>query len=164
MGLALKELEIWTEKWLVKINTQKTTYTIFSLMSQGKEVKLKIFGCELQREETPTYLGVTLDRRLTWKHHIQKSQVKAKGRLNIMKKLSGTQWGADHRVQKRLYTGRIRPVMEYGMAAASTAAKSHTTKMCRIQNQAMRIITGAMKTTPIKELESITGLQSIEDK
>ena len=81
-----------------------------------------------------------------------------------MKKLGGTQWGADQSVQKRLYVGRVRPVMEYGMAATATAAKSHTDKIARIQNQAMRLMTGAMRTTPIKELETITGLQSMEDR
>ena len=81
-----------------------------------------------------------------------------------MKKLSGTQWGADQRVQKRLYVGRVRPVLEYCMAATATAAKSHSDKIARIQNQAMRLMTGAMRTTPINTLESITGLQSMEDR
>lgn len=31
------------------------------------------------------------------------------------------------------------------------------------QNQAMRIITGAMKTTPIQELAKVTSLQPVED-
>ena len=35
---------------------------------------------------------------------------------------------------------------------------------CLKQNQATRIITGAMKSTPIMELETITGLQSLDDR
>lgn len=164
LNMALREIEAWTNKWQVKINERKTTYTIFSLSSLEQKANLKFNSHELQHEDTPTYLGVTLDRRLTWKHQLQKSQARAKGRLALMKKLSGTQWGADQRVQKRLYVGRVRPVMEYGLAATSTAAKSHTDKIARIQNQAMRIMTGAMRTTPIKELETVTGLHSMEDR
>ena len=34
-----------------------------------------------------------------------------------MKKLANTTWGAIASTLKRLYTGRVRPVLEYGMAA-----------------------------------------------
>ena len=56
--------------------------------------------------------------------------------MSLMRKLSGTSWGADYKVQKTLYTGRIRPVLEYGITAWGTAAKSNLNKANRIQNQA----------------------------
>ena len=65
---------------------------------------------------------------------------------------------------KRLYTGRVRPVLEYGMTAWDTTAKSNFDRVSNVQNQATRIITGAMKSTPIMELETITGLQSLDDR
>jgi hypothetical protein len=37
--------------------------------------------------------------------------------MAIMKKLAGTNWGADEKVLRKLYTGRVRPSFEYGMAA-----------------------------------------------
>ena len=121
---ALREIEAWSRSWLVKVNEKKTTYTVFSLSNQQQKVNLKLNGLNLKAENTPTYLGVTLDRRLTWKNQLQKNQARAKIRLALMKKLSGTQWGADQSILKKLYVGRIRPVLEYGMAAGSTAAKS----------------------------------------
>ena len=81
-----------------------------------------------------------------------------------MKKLAGSSWGADATTLKTLYTGRVRPVLEYGMAAWGTTARTHFDRVSKIQNQATRIITGAMKTTPILELESVTGLQPLEDR
>ena len=54
--------------------------------------------------------------------------------------------------------------MEYGSAATSRASKSNTMKLTRIQNQAMRMMTGAMRTTPITSLETITGLQPLKDR
>ena len=65
---------------------------------------------------------------------------------------------------KKLYVGRIRPVLEYGMAASSTAAKSNTCKLSRVQHQAMRMMTGAMRSTPISAMETVTGLQPLEDR
>ena len=37
-------------------------------------------------------------------------------------------------------------------------------RVSQVQNQATLIITGAMKSTPIMELETITGLQSLDDR
>ena len=65
---------------------------------------------------------------------------------------------------KRLYTGRVRPVLEYGMTAWGTTATSDFDRVSKVQNQATHIISGAMKSTPIVELETITELQSLDDR
>ena len=49
------------------------------------------------------------------------------------------------------------------MAASGTTAKTNMDKMSKVQNQAARIITGSMRSTPIQELETITGLQPLLD-
>ena len=99
---------------------------------------------------------------MTWKPQIDKVEKRAKTRLTLMRKLSGASWGADHNTQKKVYTGYVRPVLEYGIATWGTAAKSHFDKVKRIQNQAARIITGGIKSTPIIDLETSTGLHSLE--
>ena len=161
---ALRVLQEWTKKWLVKINPRKTTYTIFSLSPGNLTANLVINGQTLPKDDNPTYLGVTFDKRMTWKQQIGKAETRGKARLAIMKKLAGTTWGADAGVLKKMYTGRVRPVLEYGVTAWGTAAKSNFDRVSKVQNQATRIITGAMKSTPIQELESITGLESLEDR
>ena len=171
---ALKEIEKWTNSWMIKINGKKTTFTVFTLSNptkrnqtktrQSKEITLKINGEKLKEEEQPTYLGVTFDRRLTWNSQIQRSHTRAKIRLGLMKKLASTQWGANKDVLKKLYVGRVRPVLEYGTTALSTAAKTNKEKLNKIQNQAMRMMTGAMKSTPIQALETATGLSSLDDR
>ena len=79
-------------------------------------------------------------------------------------KSAGTSWAADKCVLKKLYVGCINPVLEYGMTSRYTAAKSNTKKTNGIQNQAMRKMTGAMRSTPISALETATGKQSLEDR
>ena len=71
---------------------------------------------------------------------------------------------ADQNVLKKLYVGRIRAVLEYGIAASSTAAKSNYSKLSRVQHQAMRIMTDAMRSTPISTMETVTVLQTLEDR
>jgi hypothetical protein len=43
-------------------------------------------------------------------------------------------------------------------------SRSITTKYIAVQDQVVRIITGVLKSTPVNCIESITGLQSMEDR
>ena len=76
---ALDVFEGWTKQWLVKINTSKTTYTIFSPSTKEQKATLRINGQTLSAEDNPTYLGVTFDKRLTWKQQTEKNRSQRKG-------------------------------------------------------------------------------------
>ncbi|KAL8604432.1 hypothetical protein ACOMHN_042261 [Nucella lapillus] len=75
---ALNVLESWTKQWLVTINAKKTTYTVFSLSPKEQKANLHINGQTLLAENNPTYLGVTFDKRLTWKKQAEKAESSAK--------------------------------------------------------------------------------------
>ena len=75
---ALNTLEGWTKWWLVRINPRKTTYTIFSLSTWEQKATLHINGQTLLAEDNPIYLGVTFDKRLTWKQQTEKAEARAK--------------------------------------------------------------------------------------
>ena len=77
-------------------------------------------------------------------------------RLSLMKKLADTTWGDNSRIHS--------PVMEYGTSAMATAAKSNTNKLDRVQRRGLRIITEAMKTTPISEMEKVTGIKPLTER
>ena len=95
-------------------------YTIFSLSTRAQTTTLKVGGHNLPQDNSPTYLGVTFDPRMTWKNQIDKCTTRAKLHIFLMKRLSGTTWGADYEIQKKL---GVRPVSEYGMTPWGTAAK-----------------------------------------
>ena len=109
------------------------------------------------------YLGVTFDKRVTWQQQSEKVETSANVRLTLMKKLSGTTLGADTMTLMRLYTGRVRPVLKYGMTAWVTTAKSNFDGGNQAQKQVTRIITGGIKSTAIVELAKTTVLQSLDD-
>ena len=164
MQEALNTIQKWANDWCITVNASKTVATCFSLSNTKETFTLSINGKELPQEDTPTYLGVKLDRRLTWNPHIRTIEQRATKKLALMKKLAGTQWGADGKILQQVYTGAVRPVMEYGSTAWATAAKSNTSRLEKIQNSGMRIITGAMKTTPISAMRKTTGLAELETR
>ena len=81
-----------------------------------------------------------------------------------MRKLAGTQWGCSAEVLKQVYQGTVRPHLEQGSSAWISAAKSHKDKLEKVQNQGLRIITGAMKSTPIVKMQEITGIEPLQKR
>ena len=163
MQQALNKLSTWAEKWCVTINKEKSSTTLFTLSTQrADDVKLGDFT--LKTDDQPTYLGVTFDKRLTWKHHIVKAETKARRKLAIMRKISGTTWGANERILKTVYSQGIRPHLEYGSAAWSSAANTNLQALDKVQNQALRVMTGAMKSTPIAQMEKTTNIQPLKER
>ncbi|GFR76671.1 reverse transcriptase-like protein [Elysia marginata] len=128
---------MWTEKWLMKINHEKATFTTFTLSTKSQTVRLKIGEHQLQEEPSPTYLEVTFDKRLTWKAQSDKCQERGILRTGLLRRLAGTQWGADMTVLQTVYTGYVRPVLEYGSSAWNTTAKSNQQKVEKVQNQSL---------------------------
>ena len=129
MQTSLDQIGSWSKQWFLTINAAKTTYSIFTNAIKAQKATLKINDCTLPAEPNPTYLGVTFDRRLTWCAQIDMVTKKARERTCMMRKLAGSSWGASGKVLSRLYTGRVRPVLEYGIAAWSAASTTQFGKV-----------------------------------
>jgi len=134
MQEAMDQVETWATDWGVEVSVTKTVSTVFSLSTKPETAKLKIGESEITQEDTPTYLGVKLDKRLSWNPHLKETEKKAVRKLAILKKLAGTSWGADNNILRRVYTGTIRPTLEYGSSAWATASKTNTNRLNKVQN------------------------------
>ena len=108
-----------------------------------------MYGESLERVSEFRFLGVIFDSRMTWAEHIKKVTDKCKKILNVMRCITGAKWGADMSSLRTLYVGLIRSVLDYGCVAYGSAAKTHLGKLDVIQAQALRICSGAVKTSPI---------------
>ena len=61
-------MEKWFHKWGFKINEKKSTHVTFTLQKQICPL-VSIKNITVPNKDTVRYLGMTLDRRLTWKRH-----------------------------------------------------------------------------------------------
>ena len=105
----------------------------------------------MPQTDNPTFLGVKLDTRLTWKPQIKKMERSSLQKLALMKKLTGTSWGADPSILTKVYTATVQPTMEYASTTWGTAAKTNKSRLDKVQNMALRVILGAIKTTPVHD-------------
>ncbi|UYV60592.1 hypothetical protein LAZ67_1001615 [Cordylochernes scorpioides] len=96
---------------------------------------------------------VTLDPSLTYGPHINQTVLRAKKRLNILKRISGYEWGADRDTLRQTYLALIRPILEYAQPVWQTASKTNLNKIDQVQSSAARIICGLRNTCPTKIAE-----------
>ena len=138
--------------------------------NQKGEIFHKIFTF-LSTRQGPSNLGIPFwqmrGRQHTLVSHLHKKNVatthpgswsKGKWKLVILWKLATISWGASKQILKHVYQGAIRPHFENGSTAWSTAAKTHQQSLDKVQNQALWIITGCMRSTPVKAMEEATAI------
>uniref|UniRef100_A0A1Y1L8P1 Reverse transcriptase domain-containing protein n=2 Tax=Photinus pyralis TaxID=7054 RepID=A0A1Y1L8P1_PHOPY len=98
------------------------------------------------------FLGMILDSKLNWKQHIDCLVRKCKSRLNVIKFLSSTRWGADTRILIRIYKSLVMSQLDYACVAYSSARPSLLRKLDTVHNLGLRYCLGAFPTTPVMSL------------
>ena len=81
----------WCDTWGFKISKTKTTAVIFSHKTKDQDVELKIGDTKIQIKNSVKFLGVILDKKLSWNEHIQYVVDRCKTRINLLRALTGTQ-------------------------------------------------------------------------
>lgn len=72
--------------WRLQPNPAKTEMCVFHLTNQdaNRELKIKFDNTDIQHVSHPKYLGVTLDRSLTFKPHLEKTALKVNGNVMLI--------------------------------------------------------------------------------
>ena len=96
---------------------------------------------------------MTFDRLLTWKGHFDKLVSRCNNDLNLMRMVSGTSFGADKKTLLMIYMSLIRSKLDYGCQAYMSASPTKLARLDKIQNNALRIATGAYKSTSVQAME-----------
>ena len=83
-------------KWRLKLSMAKTTTTAFHLNNKEveRQLAIKLHGIILPHNMHPTYLGVNLDKQLTFRQHLEGLSSKVEAQNNLLHFLIGTSWGA----------------------------------------------------------------------
>ena len=148
----------YLETWRLKLSVAKTTITAFHLNTKEahRQLTVPLNGSPLPYNPTPTYLGVKLDRQLTFKHHLESLRAKVSSRNNLLRRLAGSSWGAN---ASTLRTGALALVYSAAEYAAPAWCRSvHTRKLDTTLNETLRIITGCLRPTPSEFLPVLAGV------
>ena len=134
---AISGINKWTLDWGLAMNISKTNSTLFSLSTSKEQIKLGMNDEIVPQTDTPTFLGVKLDTRLTWKPQTERMERSSLQTLALVRELAGTTWGADSSILTKVYAATVRPTMVYASTTWGTAVKTNKNRLDKVQNMAL---------------------------
>ena len=132
----------------------KTESVHFWKFKGSRKPELKLNSNPIKVSAKAKFLGLIWDRGLTFKDHIQYLRGKCLKALGMLRVLSHTDWGADTHTLLQLYKSFVRSKMDYGSIVYSSASYNVLKRLYSVNNEALRICTGAFRTSPISSLMS----------
>lgn len=154
----MKTMKVYYRKWCLCMNQSKSEVAIFHLNNKMANRPLNVYldGEEIPFNKTPTYLGLPLDRSLTFEPALTKLSEKLKPRNNLVQKLVGTNWGANGNTLRTAVLSLVYSAAEYCTPAWYNSI--HVNKVDTQLNIAMRTITGSVGSTPVPWLHVLSNI------
>ena len=134
----------------------------FHLNNREAKTEIKVYNNArlLPFCPTPTYVGVKLDRLLTFRHHLVALRKQPSSRVTLLRRLVGSEWGASPKTLRIATLSLVYSTAEY--CAPIWCCSTHTRLIDSVLNDALRIVTGCLRPTPTDYLPVLSGIQPAE--
>lgn len=162
LQVAINRVSSWATNHGFRFSIQKSIAVHFH-RKRGlqREPSLLLYGDPVQFKDSARYLGMIFDQRLRWKQHLESLKAKATKAIDILKTTAKTKWGGDRATLLRLYRSLIRSKLDYGCFIYWSASDRIIKKLDPVHNTAIRLCTGAFRSSPVTSLYAETGEQSL---
>ncbi|KAL0270294.1 UNVERIFIED_CONTAM: hypothetical protein PYX00_007756 [Menopon gallinae] len=157
----LDRLQLWLSKWRIRANDAKSVHVTFTLRRQTCP-PLYLNGSIIPPATSVKYLGVHLDRRLTWKTHIQTKRAHCQTVLRQLYWLLGRHSSLPLPQKLLLYKAILKPIWTYGIQLWGSASSSNLEILERFQSKTLRLLTKAPWFVPNRVLHEDLGVPSIK--
>ena len=155
-------LSEYLQTWRLKLSHAKTVTAVFHLHNREAKRKLKVKNNDkiLPFCPVPTYLGVKLNRALTYRHRLKALRKKLSTRVLLLRRLSGSDWGASSKTLRTAALSLIYSTAEY--CALAWCRSAHTRLIDGVLNDALHIVTGCLRPTPTDHLPVLLDMEPAE--
>ena len=106
----LNSIYAWSQKWQLNLNLTKCKALTITNKRSSPSIIYNINDVSLDWVDTFTYLGVVLNRRLTWNDHALKVISKSSQVLNLLRRCMKD---CSSEAKQRSYNALVRPHLEY---------------------------------------------------
>jgi hypothetical protein len=135
-------IEDWLKTWRMKANETKSAHVTFT-MSRATCPPVHINDVQLPQSDDVKYLGLRLDRRLTWHKNIFTKRKQLGLTLTKMHWLLGRQSQLSTSNKLLLYKTILKPLWTYGIQLWGTASISNVEILEIFQSKVLRMIVDA---------------------
>lgn len=163
----LDKVDAWTQKTGFRFSSKKTEVMVFHRqrgLAEDPQPELYLNGKKLKVVTEKRFLGALLDHKLTWVPHIK--WVKARGlrALSILKVIVKNNTLTDGKILLNIYRAVVRSKLDYACQVYGTAAPSALKMLDTVHHQALRLCTGAFRTSPVDSLYVESGEPALSDR
>ena len=142
MNKELENVSAWFKSNKLSLNVDKTKWLLFHPLSERQSLpqtlpNLLIENIHIKREYVTKFLGVFIDKNLSWKQHIDIVSSKISKSIGILYKSRDV---LSKQCLKQLYFSFIHNYVNYANTAWASTSKSKLERLYRCQKHASRVI------------------------
>ena len=155
---AVNKLVAWGNSCGLRFNHSKTVAILFSSNNKKFSRHIKIQGNVIPYSDRVKYLGVTLDRKLSWNTHIKEKARACKRFLFMVARITKSAYGPSPKIMRWTFQSIVRPMMTYGaLCWAHKISTGSIDGILRNLNRAgMNTYSNFPRSSPTRTVEIIT--------
>ncbi|KAJ4921787.1 hypothetical protein JOQ06_026208 [Pogonophryne albipinna] len=105
-------LVAYLRRWRLQLSVGKTVAAAPAREAR-RELEVRVDNKCLEVQQAPKYLGVRLDRTLSFKKHLEEVKAKVTSRVALIRRLAGTTWGDSAKTLRISTQALVFSVAEY---------------------------------------------------
>ena len=162
---AVERIFAWCREAKLTLNIDKCEVTFFSTDTHEAAVipVVNVQGRNLPFNPTPRFLGVTFDRSLTFRQHIDQICRTAIQRCRLIGTLANREWGWHPKRLRAIYLALVRSVLSFAAAGwVPWISADAMNQLVRADNRALCIVSGLLNTAPVETIAIEAGVQDLK--
>jgi len=140
LQLHLDLIDKWSSDWKIKINADKSVLVSFTLNKKNTPIIL-FQGVPIPSMAQVKYLGIVLDKRLTWGPHLKSKRKSLNSRSHLLRPILKSKLPIHNKIQ--IYKSLLRPIWSYGAQIWGCAKPTQIKTIEAFQSISLRTITSA---------------------
>lgn len=169
MGVVTRKLQSylnkfveWTQEWGLIVNPLKSKMQHFSKKRVNCPV-VRLGNTVVEYAKTHRLLGLIFDSPLLiWKDHIHYLRNDCLKRIDLLKSISSSKWGASSHILRNFYVAYIRSKIDYGSIVYASASNTNLKRLDTLQNACCRLILGARSTSPVLSIQALSYIPPLK--
>ena len=148
----------WARKSGLQFSPAKSQVLFITLKKKGNAIPpkpLTMYGKELEYVNEVIYLGVKIDKNLSWNPHIEHKIKKVKQCMYMCRNSLAKMYGPKPTYMRWLYTSVLRPQMTYGCYVWAQQAEANKKKLEKLERIGLKMCSFVRHSTPTDALRII---------
>ena len=138
----LDKISDWTTEWGLGLNKEKSQHMTFALRP-GNTPTVSILSKNLNQVQHVSYLGVHIDRRLTWNTHVKTKIVQTKLALKELYWLLRPSSSLALPLKLAIFKVKVMPILYYALEIWGSCCNTTMARVERLYSKNLRNIAGA---------------------